>query len=105
MTTLSSKFTLPLLKAGGISLLLEEWKDIVDYSKRYLNLVQEPYQVIWWKLFNASCCSKWSNILDSGRTFICIPVTNGHIEHVFSTLKLIKTDLHSTPAKTTLMIY
>ena len=36
------------------SLLLEEWKDMVDYSKRYLNLVQEPYQVIWWKLFNAS---------------------------------------------------
>ena len=41
---------------------------MVDYSKRYLNLVQEPYQVIWWKLFNASCCSKWSNILGSGRT-------------------------------------
>ena len=47
VTTLGSKFTLPLQKAGiDTSLLLEEWKDMVDYSKRYLNLVQEPYQVI-----------------------------------------------------------
>ena len=63
VTTLGSKFTLPLQKAEiDTSLLLEEWKDMVDYSKRYLNLVQEPYQVIWWKLFNASCCSKCDRI-------------------------------------------
>ena len=47
VTTLSLKLTLPLQKAGiDTSLLLEEWKDMIDYSKRYLNLVQEPYQVI-----------------------------------------------------------
>ena len=51
---------------------------------------------IWWKLFNASCCSKWSNILGLVELLFCIPVTNGHVERVFSTLKHIKTNLQSS---------
>ena len=47
-------FCLPLDKAGvDRSLVKEEWDDIVDYSKQYLNLVQDEYKVVWWKLFNA----------------------------------------------------
>ena len=52
---LSDRFAVPLDKAGvDLSMLQEEWNDLVDYARRYLNLVQEPSQVIWWKLFNAS---------------------------------------------------
>ena len=25
-----------------------------DYARRYLDLVQEDYRTIWWKLFNAA---------------------------------------------------
>ena len=61
---LQLKFSVPLENAGvDMNLLSEEWKDMLEYAKQYLNLVQEPAEVIWWKLFNASCSSRWSNIL------------------------------------------
>ena len=35
-------YRVPLEKAGvDCSLMPEEWEDIIDYAKRYLNLVQE----------------------------------------------------------------
>ena len=45
------------------SLLREEWSEMVDYAKRYLNLVQVEYQVLWWKLFNAVDAQKLTNVL------------------------------------------
>ena len=95
--SLSSKFRLPLEKAGvDCSLLQEEWDDIVDYAKRYLNLVQEDYSVIWWKLFNSVDASKWSNILKLVELLFCLPMSNGHLERLFSQLKLIKSDRRSS---------
>jgi hypothetical protein len=59
LSNLSVRFALPLQNAGvEIDLLSEEWKDMLDYAKLYLNLVQEPNQAIWWKLFNAACSNK-----------------------------------------------
>jgi len=59
VTALGTMFGYPLQKAGiDVSVLLDEWKDVVGYSRQYLNLVQESYQVIWWTLLNASCSSK-----------------------------------------------
>ena len=70
---------------------------MVGYSKHYLSLVQESYQVIWWKLFNASCSSKWANKLGLVELLLfCMPITNGHVERVFSSLKRMKTDLRSS---------
>ena len=64
LDSLSTRFKVPLEKAEvDCSLLQEEWDDTVDYARRYLNLVQEEYQVVWWKLFNAVDVKKWSNIL------------------------------------------
>lgn len=65
---------------------------MLEYAKQYLNLVQEPAEVIWWKLFNASCSSRWSNILCLVQLLFCIPMANGHVERTFSILKLIKTE-------------
>ena len=45
------------------SLLREEWSEMVDYTKRYLNLVQVEYQVLWWKFFNAVDAQKLTNVL------------------------------------------
>ena len=48
---LSDRFAVPLDKVGAdVSMFLEEWNDFVDYARRYLNMVQEPSRVIWWKL-------------------------------------------------------
>lgn len=58
------KFSVPLENAKvNMSSVCGEWKDMLEYAKEYLNLVQERVEVIWWKLFNASCSSRWSNIL------------------------------------------
>ena len=36
---------------------------MLDYAKRYLNLVQDEYKTNWWKLFNATDASNWTNVL------------------------------------------
>ena len=60
----SARLEIPLQKAQvDIALLEEEWEDMAEYAKRYLNLVQEDYRMIWWKLFNSVDSKKWANIL------------------------------------------
>ena len=81
MDNLLLKFSVPLENAGvDTSLVCEEWKDMLEYAKQYLNLVQEPSEVIWWKLFNASYSSRWSNVLCLVQLLFCIPMSNGHVE-------------------------
>ena len=64
LESLSTRFRAPLEKAGvDCSLIQQEWEDIIDFAKCYLNLVQENYTVIWWKLFNAVDACNWQNIL------------------------------------------
>ena len=70
----------------------EEWLDMVQYAKTYLNLVQEDSQTIWWKLADCTNSKKWVNVLALIELVFCLPMSNGHLEQVFSTLKLIKCD-------------
>ena len=60
------------------------------------------FQVIWWKLFNAVDSSKWSNILAVIELLFCLPMANGHLERVFSQLKLIKTNRRISLKESTL---
>ena len=46
--------------------------------------------MIWWKLFNAVDAQNWSNVLVVIELLFCLPIANGHLERVFSHLKLIK---------------
>ena len=71
-----------------MSMLQEEWNDLVDYTRIYLNLVQEPSRVIWWELFNASSSSSWTIILALIELLFCVPAANGHVKRTFFTLKL-----------------
>lgn len=94
---LISHFKVPLERSGAdISLVREEWDDMTDYAKQYFSLVREDYRTIWWKLFNAANAKKWGNILTLIELLFSFPVTNGHLERVFSTLKLIKTNRRSS---------
>ena len=72
------------------SLVQEEWDHMVEYGRTFLNLVQDDYKINWWKLFNSVDASKWSNVLRVIELLFCLPVSNGHLERVFSQIKLIK---------------
>ena len=85
------RFLVPLEAASlDISAVQEEWDDMIDYGRKYLNLVQEDYKVIWWKLFNAVDSGQWRNVLGVVELLFCLPMSNGHLERVFSQLKLIE---------------
>ena len=81
----------PFRRRKLASLLEDEWEDMVEYAKCYLNLVQD-YQTIWWKLFNSVESRKWTNVLSLVKLLFCLPIANGHVERLFSSLKLIKND-------------
>ena len=43
---ISTRFLVPLENAGvDCSLLKQEWDDIVDIAKRYINLVEDDYKL------------------------------------------------------------
>ena len=46
----------------------------------YINLVQNDYKVVWWKLFSCVDAGKWSNVLAIVELLFCIPVANGRLE-------------------------
>ena len=52
---LSARFQIPLEQAKiSISLLEEKWDKMVEYARRYLDLVTQDNKTVWWKLFNSS---------------------------------------------------
>ncbi len=97
------RFRVPLEAANvDCSLVQDEWDDMVDYGKRFLNLVQDDYKVNWWKLFNAVDASKWANVLKVIELLFCLPLSNGHLERVFSQIKLIKNNRRTCLRENTL---
>ena len=89
------------LERGGIdsSLVQEEWDDMVEYAKQYLNLVLQDYKLVWWKLL----------MLKSGAMFwlslsclFWLPIANDRVERVFSQMKLIKNSRHTCLGEDTL---
>ena len=94
--SLSLGFTTPLQEAQVNCLLLQEvWDNVVFYAQQYINLVQNSYQVVWWKIFNSPDARKWSNILALVELLFTIPISNGRVERCFSQLKLTKTNKRS----------
>ena len=75
---------------------------MVEYGKQYLNLTQQDYKVVWWKLYNAVDAKKWTNILAVIELLFCLPMANGHLEMVFSQLKLIKSNRRTCLRENTL---
>ena len=90
---ISSHFREPL-EAKGINLsgIQDEIEEIVQYARKYLNLVKEGYQKIWYKLHIAPDVGKWRNILLISELLFSLPFSNGRIKSMFSLLKVIKTD-------------
>ena len=90
---LSQRFQCPLQQAAIDTAALEsEWDEMVDYANHYLNISTEENSVIWWKLFTAPVSKEWSNILGLAELLFSFPMSNGHLEIIFSQLKPIKTN-------------
>lgn len=93
LDAICQRFQIPLSNAYvDCSVVQVERDDMVDYGRRYLNLVQEDYWIIWWKIFNAVAAKQWSNVLAIIELLFCLPLSYGHLERVFSQLKLIRSD-------------
>ncbi len=97
VTRLGLRFKDPL-ESNGVDLanLILEFSDMVAYANQFISLATMDYQSVWWRLFHASNAASWSNILQLVQLLFTLPVSNGKLERVFSTLKLIKVDKRSS---------
>ena len=91
LDAISTRFQTPLESASvDCFAVKDEWDSMVEFGRNFLNLVQEDYKIIWWKLFNSVDAQKWSHVLSVVELLFCLPMANGQVERVFSQLKLIK---------------
>ena len=97
ITRLGVRFKSPLESAGvDIDQLREEFHEMISYAAQFISLSTIDYQSVWWRLYHAPTASSWSNILQLARLLFTLPVSNGKLERVFSTLKVIKVDKRSS---------
>jgi len=73
------------LESGSVdsSVIQEEWDDMFKYTRKYPNLVQEDY-------LTQLIPSSGVIVLAVIGLLFCLPISHGHLERVFSQLKLIK---------------
>jgi len=103
LETITSKFEISLAKVSGFEAdkVTEEWDNMVEYARQYLNLI-DNYKTVWWKLFNAPVASNWKNVLAVVELLFCFPIANGTLERIFSQLKQIKDDAQCSLNESTL---
>ena len=89
-------FQVPLETEGVLlNELCKEFLDMAAYGNQFIALATLDYRAVWWRLFHCPEASSWSNILLLVQLLFTLPVSNGKLERVFSTLKLIKSDRRS----------
>ena len=81
------------LEANNISLrtLLDEIEDTVDYARRYLSIESVKYRKVWYLLHVCPDAEKWPSVLVLCELVFSLPFSNGRVEQIFSSLKIIKT--------------
>lgn len=94
---LTSKFKVPLESAGAVVANVgDEFSDLLQYAIQFISLSSTSYHVVWWKLFHSPNASDWTSVLILARLLFTLPVSNGKLERVFSTMKNIKVDKRSS---------
>ena len=90
---IASVFREPLeAKDVNIAAFQYEIDEVVGYSRRYLPIQRESYRKIWYKIHNSHDANKWPTILLLCELLFSFPFSSGHVERLFSSLKLIKTN-------------
>jgi hypothetical protein len=88
-----SVFKLPLeAKGADLSSLQDETEEIVIYARKHLSIGTEDYRSVWYKLHTCPDHRNWPNILLVCQLVFSLPFSNGRVEQIFSSLKVIKTD-------------
>lgn len=92
------------LQASGIDLtdIQDEVEEIVEYARQYLSIEAECYNKVWYKLYISPDSQKWKQVLALCELLFSLPFSNGHVERIFSTLKIIKTDRRTNLLTSTL---
>ena len=100
---ITSHFREPL-EAKGVDLanIQDELEEIIPYARKYLSIGQEGYQKVWYKLHTAPDASKWPNILHLCELLFSLPFSSGHVERMFSMMKIIKTNKRTNLKSSTL---
>jgi hypothetical protein len=82
------------LQASGMNLLClqDEMEEVVEYARQYLSIEIEKYHKVWYNLHICSDASSWKDVLVLCELCFSLPFSNGSVERIFSSLKLIKTD-------------
>lgn len=88
---LTSHFREPLEAKGGVlESIQDEVEEIVLYARKYLSIGTECYQKIWYKLYTSPDARKWPNLIRLCELLFSLPFSNGHVEKMFSALKIVK---------------
>ena len=92
---IASTFKEPL-EAVGVNLLVlqDQITEVVEYARSYmyLSIETEAYHKVWYKLHVCPDASRWKDILILCELCFSLPFSNGRVERIFSSMKLIKTD-------------
>ncbi len=76
----------------NIASIQDEIEEAIDYARKYLSIQSESYQKIWYKLHISPEAVKWPNVLVLAELLFSLPFSNGRVERIFSSMKIIKTD-------------
>ncbi len=78
-----------------LGLKLGEFHEMLLYATQFISLSSTTYQTVWWKLFQSPTATDWANVLILAQLLFTLPVSNGKLERVFSTMKNIKVEKRS----------
>ncbi len=66
------------------------------------NILMSTRCAVWYTLYTCPDHCKWPNVLQLCQLVFSLPFTTTHVERMFSSLKLIKTDRRTSMGNTTL---
>ena len=100
MELIATTFREPLETVGvNLLVLQDEVMEVVEYVRNYLSIDKEQYHKVWYNLHVCPDANRWPQVLILCELCFSLPFSNGSVERMFSTLKVIKTDrrtrLHS----------
>ena len=105
VAALYDQFHEPLLNAGldvSLGSLLEQWHDLVAYTKGYLDPSKTPYLQVWNRIFSSSRRDRWNLVLLLVELLFSIPISNAKVERMFSLMNRVKTDSRASLGENTL---
>ena len=100
---ITSLFREPL-EAQGVSIpkLQDEVEDGVDYSSKYRSIETTNYRKVWYNLHVCPDASLLPNTFLLCELVFSLPFSNGRVEQIFSSLKIIKTQNRTSMSISTL---